>query len=414
MRFSAPDTKWNKDPDAALAELEARLEQDGRFYGGTGQFRALKQLPRNIDLLQTDQINLQYTQVDDLSGLANIPHLKRVQVGEAVTDISGVEDLPNLTRFEMPTGKWTIRDLSPLGRCKHLKEVKIYPTPETDLAFFDGKPLKSFELTADCSYHLPNLPQLKWLSINVFGDGEIEEFELSTIGSLDQLDYLCCSSKRLRVRGLPHTMEVLRWAAVDLCEAEEFDVFSNCRALEYLRVCHPDIDNVRPVAHCPKLRDFRVINASIQDVSSLRSHPSLEDVDISGNPVSDITPLSFSETLLDLKARETLVTSLVGWNKSKRLGTLDLGNTRVHDISPLFGASISTLSLNGTLLSDLTGVTKIKSIRRLNISGTDVAEVPASEIHAELFHEPPYHDPRDGPAFYYENTPLKDRGFKLL
>lgn len=414
MNYPIPDPIWNEDPDAALSELEARLERDGKFYGGTGQFRALRQLPRNIALLQSDQIHLQYTQVSDLSGLAQVPHLKRDQVGEAVTDISGIEDmLPGLEQFEMFECKSPIHNLSPLGRCRHLKEIRITPVPGADLSFLDGKPLTRFELVARTSHRLPYLPELKRLSI-CFGQEKRVVFDLSNLGRLDQLDSLSAWSQKLEIRGVPDTMAKLRWVMVNLRDVEDYEAFANCPSLEFFSVTHPDIDNLRPVEHCPKLQVLRLRNAKLRDISPLCGHPALEEIDISGNPVTDIAPISFKASLKKLHAKNTPVSSLKGWNRNSRLRILDLSNTKIRDLSPLFGASVFSLEVCGTRVSDLTGISKIKSLWRLNVSNTQVAELPESDRHATLFHEPPYHDPRDGPAFYFHNTPLEENGFKLL
>lgn len=415
MTYPKPDPIWNQDPDAALAELEAQLERDGRFWGGSGWFRALKQLPRNIALLQSDQIHLQYTQVSDLSGLAEVPHLKWITVGEAVTDISGIEDmLPNLERFEMFGCKEGIADFAPLGRCRHLKEVKLWTRPDTDLSVFEGKPLTGLELVTRSSHRLPHLPNLKRLHLHSVGREQRVEFDLSTLGRLDRLDGLSASTQNLGVRGVPETMSALRWAMVDLCDARDYEAFANCPSLESLRVTHPDIDHLRPIRRCPKLRKLTLRNANLRDITPLRAHPALEGIDISGNPFTDITPVSFKASLKELRAENTPITSLKGWNRNSQLRILDLSNTKISDFSPLFGASIFHLSLRGTRVADLTGITTIKSLWRLDISNTQVAELPDSERHATLFHEPLNYDPRDGAAFYFHNTPLEESGFELL
>ncbi|UWQ02837.1 leucine-rich repeat domain-containing protein [Aliiroseovarius crassostreae] len=415
MTYSKPNPIWNEDPNAARVELEARLEQDGRFYGGTGQFQALRQLPRNIALLQGEEIHLQYTQVSDLSGLTQVPQLKRITVGASVTDISGIEDLlPNLEQFEMSVCEEGIADLAPLARCPHLKEVKLWTRPDTDLSVFDGKPLTGLELVTRSSHRLPHLPNLKRLHLHSIGREQRVEFDLSTLGRLDRLDRLSAWGQNLGVRGVPETMSELRWAMVDLCEVRDYEAFANCPSLETLRVTHPDINHLRPIMRCPKLRVLKLRNAKLRDISPLRAHPALEEIDISGNPVTDIAPISFKASLKELRAENTPVTSLKGWNRNSQLRLLDLSNTKISDLSPLFGASIFHLSLSGTRVADLTGISKIKSLWRLNISNTQVAQLPESEHHATLFHEPLNYDPRDGAAFYFYNTPLEESGFKLL
>ncbi len=431
-----PDPNWNEDPDAALAEVEARLAREGKFYGGSGQFQALAQLPRNIALLQGDYFNLGYTNISDLGGLVELAQLKTLIVGAAVTDISVVEELPNLETFEMFGAKGTIRDLSPLGRCPQLNKVKISPAPGADLSFFQGNPLTWFELLANSNHRLPYLPNLKWLSLHAFESARDVVFDLSPMGKLDALEHLSAWSAGKGVYGLSRHMSALKSASVKLHDVNDYMVFSNCPELEKLCVTHPDIDTLRPLKRCQKLRRLELRNAKIRDIASLSpllsegidtsdkplslrislyTPPRLEEIDISGNPVSFIVPLSFQPKLRSIRAENTPVTSLEGWNTASTLDTLDLNNTGVRDLSPLFGSSIFNLDVSGTPVDDLTGITSIRNLRGLDISRTQVAEVPQSERHAELFHKHPPAYPREPhPYIRYRDTPLEQHGFQPL
>ncbi len=139
----------------------------------------------------------------------------------------------------------------------------------------------------------------------------------------------------------------------------------------------------------------------------------LQKLDISRTLVEDIVPFSFCPQLKQLNAAGTQVTSLSGWNPKAYFYNLDVSDTGISSIKPLVGTTLDGLSAMNTPLSDLRGFSGIKGLRRLNISGTKVAEIAPEDADAAVLNiEEPQYDPRDQMWFDFKDTPLAAKGWK--
>ena len=404
------DPIWNENPAAALAEIERLLDETGELWSGTGYFRALEQVPRNIGKLTNGYVGLYPTRVADLSGLAEAPAIRTVHAGPAVSDIAVLPALPNLETFD--AWQSPIRDLRPLAHHGRLKELKLNVAAIEDLSPLGTLPaLETLILYDYRGQALPPLPSLRLLHLNMAAAVPRERgIDLSPLGLSRHLRTLIADGPVTRLPALPE----LRTLYIDGSLLDDLTPVGQYRALEQLSLRHPRAGNLGPLAACERLERIDVRGAPIRDIRPLARLKHLHDIAISGTMVEDIVPLSHLPraregiTALTLDASDTPVSSLRGWNTACPLWRLNLSGTRVTDISPLAGSAMLTrLYLRGSPIADLTGLAGLAALICLDITGTQVSGLDEVLRNPSLlFGVPSSQDPRDGGWFHFSDTPV--------
>ena len=398
---------------AALLEVERRLDADGCFQPYSldyriGVFQALDELPRNLAKMKGDRVSLDYTNVADLSRLADVPQTRALDLGEKVVDISALAKLPILE--ELQAREAPVNDISALEACRALKYVELRVERLCDLSPLASLPnLERLNLWGYAGQLLPTMPALQHLSIAPTKAG----FDLSELAGTPNLRVFSGYSLA-EVTGRLPALPRLEMFQGPKAGPENLDAFAGCPRLETLSVHDPRIRDLAPLAHCRKLQDVDVSKTSVSDVAPIVGLPELRSIDVSGTLVEDVTPLSFHKGhLWGINAENTPIASLRGWNRKARVDSLGLGGTKVTDIEPLAGMSLRSLSLRNTPISDLTGLGGLY-LASLDISGTQVASFDEIIKHRSLVYDEPEHDPRERASFRFADTPLARSDERLI
>lgn len=243
-------------------------------------------------------------------------------------------------------------------------------------------------------------------------DRQVFDLDLSFLSASSKLETLY--GRDLRGFNLPGRLGALKKFAMTLRDRTDFEIIARYPALKELDVSGTDIDDLAAIPAESKLQRLKISRTKISDIRRLTRLASLEDVDLSETPVEDITRLSYCSNLRHIRAKGTKITSLKGWCPHADLWSLDVSNTEFSDPRPLVGTRLSQLNARNTPLADLTGISRIRGLRRLFIGGTNVAAVPPSEaqIHALNIRPEDQYDPRNSTIFKYEDTPLAASGYK--
>ncbi len=410
LPYFPPDPIWNEDPERALAEVEHRIRLTGSTYIGTGHFRALEQLPRNIAEVTDGQINLSPTRIRDISGLRALKGLRSFTLSQHVTDLSVVAELSELEHIDF--SRLEFADISPLASCDSLNRIENLRGECVDLAILGQvRNLGFLSLSMAKGQSLPAMPRLTSLLPTVW---KAEEFtvDLGVLASSSNLKVLW--SWGMRGCNPPKQLDKLESFAMSLTDQSDFDTVARYGALVKLSVRTTAIHDLSAIPLDARLRRINLSGSQIRDVRRLAALKHLQELDISRTLVEDIVPFSFCPQLKWLDAAGTQVTSLAGWNPKAYFNTLDVSDTGISSIKPLVGTTLGGLSAINTPLSDLTGFSGIKGLRRLNISGTKVAEIPPEDADAAVLNiEESQYDPRDKMWFQLDNTPLAANGWKL-
>ena len=121
---------------------------------------------------------------------------------------------------------------------------------------------------------------------------------------------------------------------------------------------HHEINDLSPFANLINLKEIVIRNAGISDVSPLRQLTKLEVIDFRGANILDISPLK----------------------RSTNLRHLDLGGSKISDVSPLAGMpNLAVLRLSGNEISDISPLTGLTHLRELRLSGNNISDVSPLE-----------------------------------
>jgi internalin A len=116
----------------------------------------------------------------------------------------------------------------------------------------------------------------------------------------------------------------------------------------------------------------------LQELGALQQLSGLQRLDLGYTKVNDLTPLSGLSGLQYLYLRNTKVNDLTPLSGLSGLQLLDLGYTNVNDLTPLSGLSgLQDLHLDETPVSDLSPLSGLSDIQRINLLGTRVNDYKA-------------------------------------
>ena len=108
------------------------------------------------------------------------------------------------------------------------------------------------------------------------------------------------------------------------------------------------------------LKELYLMRSAVTDLSPL-SGMTIDKLNLLGSPISDLTPL-----------------------RTMKVNTLWLVKTQVKDLSPLNGVSLVSLDLEDTSVSDLSQIANMRTLRRLNIAGSQIEDLrPLASIPLE-------------------------------
>lgn len=172
---------------------------------------------------------------------------------------------------------------------------------------------------------------------------------------------------RIRIVGLYHSgvTDIAPLAGLALTELDlrglpvrEISVLAGM-PLELLYAEDTQIEDITPLAGAP-LQVLWLNNTRVKDLSPLAGMR-LKELNLVGTPVESIEPL-----------------------KTSTVGTLWLQKTAVSDLSPLAGRPIESLDIQETPVRDLSVVATLRSLKRLNVAGSDVTDLtPLAALQLE-------------------------------
>jgi Leucine-rich repeat (LRR) protein len=406
------DPICNTDPEAALAEVERRIRETGHTYLGTGQFGALERLPTNLADTVDDQIDLSRTNVSDISGLACLPGLKQLTLSKLVTDIAVVGNLPDLESLGFCFT--TEVDISPLVACRKLARITNLAATHASLALLGE--LESLKylggLRVAAGQDVPHMPNLT--SLTLVGPGKATvETDLTFLAASQNLEFLWGEGQR--GYNFPKRMDNLKFLSMTLRDGEDLGIVARYPRLEQLSIRESDVSDLSMIPAESQLQELDLSGTKVSDIRGLDRLPRLKSISLDDTPVEDIVRLSDSLTIKRVSVKGSKVKTLKGWSANANLSSLNVSNTGFDDLRPLAGTRLGSLFASDTPLADLTGLSEIRGLSTLVISGTKVAAIPPLEANAWVLNIPKQEqfDWRESiGGFEYKDTPLAESGWK--
>ncbi len=108
----------------------------------------------------------------------------------------------------------------------------------------------------------------------------------------------------------------------------------------------------------------------VPDLKYIHHFSNLREVILSGAPLTDISALESLPYLKTLFLSSSKVTELGALRNLRRLRALYLNNLVIEDFSPLQNIPLIDLTLEKSSIKDLTPISKIKTLRTLDLSST--------------------------------------------
>jgi internalin A len=212
------------------------------------------------------------------------------------------------------------------------------------VALIDGCEPEDFQFLA-------NVPTLRFLAINHWGPDD-----LSGIGHLKQLVELSLSENE-------------QYTSIDFVES-----LTN---LEVLDLEDGQFEDLSPIAGLKRLRKLNLVNCDkIVDLSPLAALTSLTVLDIRSTSATDLSPLENLTQLESLKLDGDII-STAPIESLKKLTLLEIAFcSTIEDFDFLSTLPhLTHLTLQSTLIHNLSPVSKLKELVSLSLDGSPVSDV---------------------------------------
>lgn len=308
------------------------------------------------DVSKIEKLDISYSDIDDLSFLSYLPHLKELDISQTnVTDISVLKELPALEKLRLYD-----TNIIDIGALVYLPNIKsLY------LNYIDGLDLNV----------LKELSMLEELSISVKKNTEIETKNFEVIGYLNNLRYL----------GLVGDFDDISFLS-NLTSLQELyfigDIF------EYIRSGgSSEAIDFSSLSNLLNLKKLTLVGAKVKDISALANLQNLEYLFLGDfsrciySSVSDISPL---ENLVNLKS--LYLTSLVQIRNTEvlsnliNLEVLNLSYNKIEDISMVHNlVNLKELYLSDNALTDISSLNNLTRLERLDLSRNEITDISSLE-----------------------------------
>jgi len=406
---------------SVLSELTAlsQLDLSGLKIN---DFSALEELPKLTDL------NISGTSVTDLSSIGKITNLQSLNISDTyVTRLNPLSNLKNLSTLQANNSRISV--LEPLSGMDALKfiycdntgidEVKaarfMELNPET-LVIFNTKKLEAWWNDLPAVYK--NLVKER-MTIS----DPITTVELHEIINITSVDFSSVEGiESIAPLSMLHRLEKIN---LDNTSVSDLSPISGLNNLSEISIRNTKVSSIQPLGKLHNLKVLNCENTAVANLLPLQGSANLQMVYCDNSEVGQMNVLKLRDSLPDclvLYQSEKLKT---WWNELSsdwqdvfidqmkfngdytaenlqklvnlesiqvidkpgihnlnpvswfmNLKTLTVSNTRVSDITPLFGLPyLSELNLPNNPVFQVTGITQIKSLKKLNLESTSVEDL---------------------------------------
>jgi Leucine-rich repeat (LRR) protein len=254
-----------------------------------------------------------------------------------------IEKIYKSNKFACGSSDCGISDLSVLLQFQNLTHIDISPD-------FDGDAQRDISMIRDVS-PLEQLPHLRSLKVDFNGD------DLSCFSGLKQIKSLFVD-----LQGWKYDLSPLS----TLTQLEELSLSIYSR---YYPINYPlDITPLSGLVNLAALH-FNGHNVTLKNFAVVKKLTQLRCLDCQGSHIRTLKPLEKLIGLEELNVADNALRDIRPLGTLTNLKSLHLGGTKVIDISPLAGLrKLSWLCLSG-LVTDLSPLSQMQSLRKLYLDG---------------------------------------------
>ncbi len=175
----------------------------------------------------------------------------------------------------------------------------------------------------------------------------------------------------------PEDMERLNRIEADENGIQDLTGLEYAINLERIEFRHNAISDLTPLTNLTKLNNIKLRGNQITDIAPLARHFNVEWMGLEENQITDLTPLQNLKKLNGIGISGNPVTNVSPLAGLISLEGIAARNTRITDFSPL--ANLRILQWiefgNDPTISTLPSLTGIKTLRRLEITGTNISDI---------------------------------------
>ena len=315
------------------------------------------------------------TKIEDWSAIARMPDLYRLKVND--TPISSLRPVKNLPRMAIVVcNNSPISDLSPLQDHPSLLTLLASNTNVRDASPLSGcLRLKSFDLSGTQLQRLPDLSRLRKLtSLNVADTAvsdltplkKFEHYNPMDRGSYHGLYANFAGTKVTDISALAGVqfdfLDLSRTAIID------FSPLRNVPARS-VKLTNTGFDSLQNAPYATVIAD----GTKVKNLAGLS--PMVQVLNLSRSDITDLSKTTFSLRRLNLS--QTRVSDLSPLTDAKKLIALDISQSDVGDLSPLIGMNFKSLNVSKTEVSELPATF---TVEELNLADTPVSKLDKLDL----------------------------------
>ncbi|KMW58014.1 Leucine-rich repeat containing protein [Candidatus Rhodobacter oscarellae] len=294
MSYDQMNAEQRAAYDAARAEM-AKVREEG----GTGlalwrltdnPFKTLTQLPPEIaELTNLQSLDLDYTQVTDLTPIAGLDKLQILQIlSTQVTDLTPIAGLGQLQRLELNSTQ--VSDLTPIVGLDKLQSLDFRNTQVTDLTPIAGLgQLQTLDLSGTQVTDLTpiaGLGRLQSLDLNF-----TQVTDLTPLAGLDQLQTLDLNSTQVTDLTPIAALDGLQSLELDSTQVTDLTPIAGLDRLQSLRLGGTQVSDLTPIAGLGQLQTLFLSNTLVSDLTPIAGLGKLRALNLRGSAVADLRPL---------------------------------------------------------------------------------------------------------------------------
>lgn len=220
-----------------------------------------------------EELALDLQNVEDLSGLENLPLKKLSLIRNNITDVSVLAQIPTLEYIQLSNNP--VESLDGIENLKNLKTLYVMSTNISDLTPIKDCPLVSLS----CSY--TNVQDFSFLSsltsLKNFYASHLSEETIQYINTLTSLRELTLMDSQLKTLTQLSNLKMLNSLDVTGCLLlENLDGIEVFTKLNYLAFTSTNISDVTPIKELPTIRTIEPSYSPIEDFTPLNDCPLLD------------------------------------------------------------------------------------------------------------------------------------------
>ena len=152
---------------------------------------------------------------------------------------------------------------------------------------------------------------------------------------------------------------------------------TNLSRLNNIKLRGNQITDVAPLAKLFNVEWMGLEDNQITDLSALQNLKKLNGIGISGNPVTDVSPLAGLVSLEGIAARNTRITDFSPLANLRRLQWIEFGDDSTISTLPVLTGikTLKRLEITGTNISDISGLAELTQLTHLDLEGNLISDI---------------------------------------